>query len=337
MALAGRCGDAPAYGRGEGFGLDGAQRIEPEGPPAPDSETFENVFAHCEVDSSAPPFLDTLGISDEVGVGPEWDKTCGPRGQTCGHWVNLGCQGCGYQRRIYKSCGDRICCRWCRKDWVSDTQRRFAPVLKELSKYSHQRFITLTIANGPDLKERLRHLRRSMRTLAQRVLWKNSVRLGVRVLEVTFGVDGWHVHFHILAVGSFLKFSDLQSAWKEITGDSHIVRIQKADANVNRELFKYTLKESRLSPELRQVARAALRGVRVVEVIGANADERRDLRAKRLDREKLVCPCCGGGNWCDTDKPLDWWSREVSGSAPPVRASVVRVVQGVLFETGRLL
>ena len=343
VALAGRCGDAPAYGRVEAFGLAGAQRSEPEGPSGSVTfEAFSDALAQCGVGDSAPPFLDTLQTSgehgskvDEVeGYGP------GPFGATCGRWMFLGCQSCGERRGwVYKPCGDRFACRACRKRWGVDTRRRFWPVLQFFQRQRRVRFITLTVKNGPDLKERLDHLRDSMRKLSQRVFWRNAVRMGVRVLEVTWGRDGWHAHFHILAVGDFLPFAELQAAWKEITGDSYIVNVKSADpATVSRELFKYTLKDAGIPSARMDEAKKCLAGRRCVELIGANVKVRKWLRARVLRREKLKCKCCGGSGWVDFSRGINFWSAVGGvGPASPPAASVLRVVQGFLFETGRLL
>jgi hypothetical protein len=140
--------------------------------------------------------------------------------------------------------------------------------------------ITFTVKNGDDLQERYKHLKKSIQNLEERR--RNYLRKGTgktefsKVLgffgtyEVTNHGKGWHPHVHMLVLHrEFIKAAPLKREWAEITGDSHVLRIDPCrhpnDPGQDfLEVCKYALKFSDLDPEQNLHAYEVLRGQRLV-------------------------------------------------------------------------
>ena len=120
--------------------------------------------------------------------------------------------------------------------------------------------VTLTVKDGPDLRERFKHLHKS-----QRELWMRKHRGRGSVLD---GVEGavwsyevkrgqgsglWHPHLHMISLAEVMPDADrLSRDWHEITGDSFIVDVrpisQDDPASGFVEVFKYAVKFSDQEP-----------------------------------------------------------------------------------------
>lgn len=147
--------------------------------------------------------------------------------------------------------------------------RRGAKMLKAyLDKYQQvsQKFpmltpylVTLTVKNGPDLSERMQHLRASMRKMTQqrRDALKGQLSIefaksagGFHSVEVTNRGNGWHPHVHMIWLCNDKPNQALLSKeWEAITGDSYIVDVRPLHDPVEGflEVCKYALKFSDLS------------------------------------------------------------------------------------------
>lgn len=121
--------------------------------------------------------------------------------------------------------------------------------------------VTLTVKDGSDLEERFKHLYK-----AQRELWMRKHRGRASPLQ---GVQGavwsyeikrgsgsglWHPHLHMIALAESQPDQlELSQAWKNITGDSHIVDVrpisQEDPISGFMEVFKYAVKFSDQPPE----------------------------------------------------------------------------------------
>lgn len=146
--------------------------------------------------------------------------------------------------------------------------------------------VTLTVKNGPDLRERYEHLTRSLKRLRIRArdgygamaasdgaLWST---------EFTRSDKGWHPHVHAvwaLPRGSepvrWGQGSQLAQDWLAVTGDSmivHAARIQADDEpaliSAFCEVLKYSLKFSSLSVEDNLHAYRILKGKRLIRSAG---------------------------------------------------------------------
>ncbi len=170
-----------------------------------------------------------------------------------------------------------------------------------------QIFITFTVKNGPDLKERFIHLQKSLSELLQKrrnALKKRPtatttfkhVAGAFYSYETTYNEidESWHPHIHMVAlvpkgIFKYVKLKpkkrkafrspvqlhdDLVKDWKEITGDSFVIDtrlIEDKDDKLSAlvETFKYAVKASELGLEEQITAYMVLRGRRLIGSMGA--------------------------------------------------------------------
>jgi hypothetical protein len=148
-------------------------------------------------------------------------------------------------------------------------------------------FLTLTVKNGQDFKERLEHLQNSVRSLlkSRRNFASNGrgfnefckIKGAVYSYEFTYSEQhGWHPHIHMVVLVDRKdpidfdvrcpKESQLSKDWLNITGDSFIVdcRLLKGEpSEAFCEVFKYALKYSSMSINNNIMAFVNLKGRRL--------------------------------------------------------------------------
>jgi len=186
-----------------------------------------------------------------------------------------------------KSCKKHLLCPLC-------AVRRGAKALREyLARFEHVTadrpalrpyLVTLTVANGPDLAERQRHLANSLKRYHQT---RKNFAKGLRTthtevckaegavwsFEVTNKGNGWHPHVHaIWLCESEPDKWELSREWHAITGDSIIVDVSCDEAQepskMFSEVFKYAMKFSELELADNVEAYIRLRGKRLVGSFG---------------------------------------------------------------------
>lgn len=140
--------------------------------------------------------------------------------------------------------------------------------------------LTLTVKDGPDLRERFRHLMKGQEELWMRKHRKrgsvlDSVRAAVWSYEVKLGAGSglWHPHLHMVAMAEHQPDQhQLAAEWHDITGDSFIVDVRAIDeadpARGFLEVFKYALKFSDMEPTDTFHAFQVLRGRHLVGSAG---------------------------------------------------------------------
>lgn len=165
-------------------------------------------------------------------------------------------------------CKKHTLCQFCAIRRGAKLLEHYLPRLEQLLSESLDRcaqMVTFTLANGPDLDERLRHMFDAWTSLMQRRsdavrgkgksewLWAEG---GIASVEVTNRGNGWHVHIHCLVLSdkriSALALFGEGSEWHRITGDSYIGRVDILDESkplaVNlMEILKYVTKFSDLT------------------------------------------------------------------------------------------
>jgi hypothetical protein len=147
--------------------------------------------------------------------------------------------------------------------------------------YLRPYLVTLTVKNGPDLAERLRHLRSAMRrmTQARRDYLKRGgfcpqfvkSQGGFHSIEVTNKGQGWHPHVHMIWMcASAPDQAALSAEWKDWTVDSFIVDVRPLHDPVEGflEVCKYALKFSDLSPADNWHAYEVMSGQRLIDSHG---------------------------------------------------------------------
>lgn len=153
-------------------------------------------------------------------------------------------------------------------------------------------FLTLTVKNGDELKERLDHLQKSFKKYMNRkrdaekkgrgYCELNKIYGGVFTYEFTYSdKNGWHPHIHMVALcdpenlpdfpigfrdGEKKKNSKLSREWNDVTGDSYIVDFRPIEDDPVEgfiEVFKYALKFADLTPEKNYHAFRVMKGKRL--------------------------------------------------------------------------
>lgn len=138
--------------------------------------------------------------------------------------------------------------------------------------------VTFTVKNGPDLDERMGHLRRSLQKLHKRRTGTRQrsecrkAEAGVWSYEVTNRGKGWHPHAHaIWLCATPPDQAALRAEWEGITGDSFMVDVRPIAGDPVEgfcEVFKYALKFSELSPLHNWEAYKVLHGCRLIAAFG---------------------------------------------------------------------
>lgn len=160
-------------------------------------------------------------------------------------------------------CGKSLLCQLCAIRRGSKALKAYADrweVIHAEKPHLLPFLVTLTVKDGPDLKERFKHLYKS-----QRQLWMQKNRGRGSPLD---GIEGavwsyeikrgsgsglWHPHLHMIALAETAPDAfDLAKEWKNITGDSFIVHVTPIDQedviSGFMEVFKYAVKFSDQPP-----------------------------------------------------------------------------------------
>ena len=208
-----------------------------------------------------------------------------------GHFANLlsGCANYLLFKHYYtldkyklsglKTCKKHMLCPFCSAIRASKQATAYHDKMVHLLKENPKLkpvFVTLTVRNGDDLKERFNHLKDSFKTYqSRRRDWLKKGRGYnefckahgiVYAYEITNNGKGWHPHLHmILLVDDWIDKDKLSAEWYAITGDSFIVdvrRVKPSKAEVDTmdakeqkedysdgfmEVFKYAMKFTELT------------------------------------------------------------------------------------------
>ena len=184
-----------------------------------------------------------------------------------------------YKLSGLKTCKKHMLCPFCSAIRASKQATAYHDKMVHLLKENPNLkpvFVTLTVKNGDDLKERFYHLKDSFTTLqtARRKWLKRGNGHNefckahgiVYAYEITNNGKGWHPHLHmILLVDDWIDKDKLSAEWYAITGDSFIVdvrRVKPSKAEVDTmdakeqkedysdgfmEVFKYAMKFTELT------------------------------------------------------------------------------------------
>ena len=114
--------------------------------------------------------------------------------------------------------------------------------------------ITFGVVNGPDLPERVQHLKTSIKAMTSaarkaksktgcmhghaQIEW-NKLAGSIRAMEVTNTGRQWHPHVHVFAlVTDYIDRERLSAEWQRFTGDSFIVDVRKCKGEPSRGCAK---------------------------------------------------------------------------------------------------
>jgi hypothetical protein len=163
--------------------------------------------------------------------------------------MTLACEACGAEVEALLYCGVVLCVPCWKRKAARDTTEILSTLQAERKRHGRDnfrvRFVTLTIRNGPDLRERMTVLQSAFVRMAHRAFWKSNVDGAVAKTEVTLGQEGWHPHLSFLTVGRYMEQSELSAQWAKATkGAGTIVDIRAVDDvdSIPAEIGKYVAK-----------------------------------------------------------------------------------------------
>ena len=185
----------------------------------------------------------------------------GRRMRDCSTTVLLQGSAASAARIVPNRCDSRFC-SLCNAHRHRKSRDRFQRIveLKDTMGDKRLRFITLTqrVFTSESCRDALDRMQREWGRFRRSKLWKDHVVGCVVTFELTWStkLDGWHVHAHLVASGSYFDQRELASGW---TGGD-IVDVRAVTEGTERELFKYTVKTSNLkSAQIQEAAEALYR------------------------------------------------------------------------------
>lgn len=202
----------------------------------------------------------------------------------CGSWLHMREFLLSGESRLRNAnfCKNFLMCQSCaarRSGKLVNPYAAKVEVIQDMYPDLIPAMITLTIRNGPDLPERISHIKASWKKMMEAkrngasgkgrhstIEW-NKVLGSIRAFEVKLGKNSgeWHVHAHcFVLLKEYVSQTHLSSEWEKFTGDSYIVDVRKCKNGIVPgliEVLKYVSKPSELPPdrlyELWQAARGS--------------------------------------------------------------------------------
>jgi hypothetical protein len=210
------------------------------------------------------------------------------------------CVGCGHTLTVPMSCHDRFCsvCGFGARIRARDKMEAIVRASRGPNAGS-LRFITLTVKNRPDLRDGISFLLDCFKRFRKSAFWKNYVRGGLYVLEVSGTRKDWHMHLHILVEGEFIPQRLLSSQWATVSG-APIVWIEQVKGlrDTVGYLTKYLSKRS-VPDDCADELAAVLHSQRLFQTFGTWHN-----LVKVIPKMRCKCPKCGGVRWIH-DRALD--------------------------------
>jgi hypothetical protein len=208
---------------------------------------------------------------------------------TCGEWLALRHYWQVDQLRLIAGefCQQTKLCMFCA---IRRGSRNMSVYLKRYEFLVAQNprlkayMVTLTVLNGPDLLERMKHLKKCFKRLLNGMRQSRSgsgrgrspfagVSAGVASFEITNRGKGWHPHVHCIVLAETEPDQQSLSAyWLATSGDSFVVDVRAIDP-VNPvsgfcEVFKYSMKFQGMALSDNWQAHLDLKGYRLLMGFG---------------------------------------------------------------------
>jgi hypothetical protein len=218
------------------------------------------------------------------------EPVLGEKIRWCGGWLHFReWVGSGDTRLINANfCKKHLLCQACAVRRAGKMNEAYAPKIEAVSAEFPQlvpAMITLTVKNGADLEERIKHFKRSWSNMlaAKRKgasasgrhepIEFNKVLGSLRALEITKGKDKlWHPHGHIFVLlTEYINVKKLSEEWQRFSGDSCIVDVRKCHGGIKAgllEVLKYACKFSSLTPEETYHVHKVCSGTRLIDPQG---------------------------------------------------------------------
>ncbi|KXA88545.1 hypothetical protein AKJ62_04945 [candidate division MSBL1 archaeon SCGC-AAA259D14] len=181
--------------------------------------------------------------------------------------------------------------------------RRFLEMKEKYRRFKNPpnaKFLTLTIKRSWDLEELLERAIDCFRKLRRRKIFRR-VSGGLYSIEVKPPTsEGWYVHIHIVMSSPFILRDKISEEWKDLTGDSFMVKINDARfrKNIVYYVCGYTSNKKKVKeiwedvPEWRKVEfEKVAKNRRLIQTFG------NFFGIVYKNSEPFKCPKCGGTDW----------------------------------------
>lgn len=256
------------------------------------------------------------------------------RFKRCGSPCKLSCADCGTGRTIAQWCELRICPD-CSARRALEIRHRVAHLLELAPATDGQRGkeLTLTVQTNGQFHDAVRRITRALPRLWKYYLWRDvagqrwkdakrqageKVCVTGAVCGLEFGPKNGNVHAHMLFIGPYLPFLELQREWRRVAGEGSVfVCATGTTSSALTEIIKYM-------SDLKKVP-----GPRLVELYQTLEGKRRIrsygiLRGVESDElaggEAPACAQCGGHDWL-TEKGLEWMLKRAQSDPGPGEAA----------------
>lgn len=212
-----------------------SQRSEPKKPRLPYSERAE---------SRLKTKRHLIALADEIH-----ERRLSEKLRDC--HSKLAVLSCG--RHVSKVIPNSTCefrlCPDCARRRSQKLQRKYLPLVEPFLQKNYVKPVHLVLTQKhrkETLKQSVDRLMKSFGKLTRRKFWKQHFKGGLWSLEFTLDKAGnYHTHLHVLAFRSqYFDIKNLRSLWKEITGDSHVLRLDMISDAIagTKEVLKYAIK-----------------------------------------------------------------------------------------------
>lgn len=245
--------------------------------------------------TSSVAFSDLPGFNSTVfeAIPPDLSPDSDPEPHA---YRQITCLHCGHVINVPIYCGNRFC-PVCSVPRLSRVRRRLNWILNNIDPPRGYgiKFLTLTIRNEPDLPAMLQHLVKSFRKLRHLSFWKNYVRGGAFVLEVTGRPGNWHAHIHAVIESRYIPYDKILSLWIKVSGSRGVWIEKIPKRNVVGYLTKYLSKCS-VPEDITDDVSQAVSGYRLFQPFGGWYGVNLSFQT-----EKAGCPMCGSHDWLPSD------------------------------------
>lgn len=244
------------------------------------------------------------------------------------------CEDCGAVHQYPVYCGNRFCVI-CGTGRLMQIRKKIREQLDKARKQSSIRIsaLTLTIPNMWDLKQGIKDLTAAFDRLKRTRFWKEHVRGGVRIMEVTQGVKGdWHPHLHLIIQAKYIDPIQLNYWWgksrkmKEVKNDGGTKIREVVDEAAIRYVTSYLSKPGFAEKHMDYV-NACIKGLKMFSSFGAFR-----MLIKHRIRTEHVCKDCGGVRLVFS-KHFDYIEMpDLRGISPPLDRSQFKGIEPCLVD-----
>lgn len=244
-------------------------------------------------------------------------------------FTTIVCNHCGQQLTIPVYCGNRFC-PTCSAPRAARVHKKLQFIIDNVKMKSGYRYkhLTLTIASQANIVDMVKHIVKSFRKLRQRVYWKNAVKGGAFVIEITGRPGAWHAHIHAVLETRWMDWGRLMKLWTAVSGGRGVYINNIPPSQAVHYLTKYFTKNDAPKQVIEECGKA-LSSFRLYQPFGNWHGI-----MKKYRRKPHPCSKCGKTSWypermmsADDIAYMTWLRADGIIKNYPVRASPSEVTR----------